>query len=55
MRQACTDAGIDPDGAVVGIPEAAFAYVLFTALMLMLARWWVDRTARPWIPEHLRA
>ena len=24
MRQACTAAGIDPDGAIVGIPEAAF-------------------------------
>ena len=37
------------------IPEAAIAYVLFTVLMLVAARWWVDRTARPWIPEHLRA
>jgi len=37
------------------IPEAAIAYVLFTALMLVAAKWWVERTARPWIPEHLRA
>jgi len=37
------------------IPEAAIAYILFTALMLVAARWWVERTARPWIPEHLRA
>ena len=37
------------------IPEAALAYVAFTALMLLAARWWVERTARPWIPEHLRA
>jgi fucose 4-O-acetylase-like acetyltransferase len=37
------------------IPEAAIAYILFTALMLVAARWWVERTARPWIPEHLKA
>jgi hypothetical protein len=24
MRQACTAAGIDPDGDIVGMPEAAF-------------------------------
>jgi uncharacterized membrane protein len=37
------------------IPEAAVAYVLFTALMLVAARWWMERTTKPWIPEHLRA
>jgi hypothetical protein len=37
------------------IPEAAIAYVLFTALMLVSARWWAGRPARPWIPEHLKA
>ncbi|HUR21427.1 MAG TPA: heparan-alpha-glucosaminide N-acetyltransferase domain-containing protein [Vicinamibacterales bacterium] len=37
------------------IPEAAIAYSLFTVLMLVAARWWMARTTRPWIPEHLRA
>ncbi len=38
------------------IPEAAIAYVLFTVMMLLAARWWAWRTAAgPWIPEHLRA
>jgi uncharacterized membrane protein len=37
------------------IPEAAIGYVGLVVLMLIAARWWVDRTARPWIPEHLKA
>ena len=37
------------------IPEAAIAYVLFTAFMLVAAKLWVRRTASPWIPEHLKA
>jgi surface polysaccharide O-acyltransferase-like enzyme len=37
------------------IPEAAIAYVLFTAMMVFAAKWWAWRTTRPWIPEHLRA
>ena len=37
------------------IPEAAIGYVLLTVIMIVAARWWVNRTARPWIPEHLRA
>jgi len=37
------------------IPEAAIGYVGLTVLMVLLARWWVGRTARPWIPTHLRA
>lgn len=37
------------------IPEAAIGYVLLTMLMIVAARWWVGRTVRPWIPEHLRA
>lgn len=37
------------------IPEAAIGYVGLVVLMLIAARWWVQRTARPWIPEHMRA
>ena len=36
--------------------ETALAYLAFTALMLVAARWWARRTAAgPWIPEHMRA
>ena len=37
------------------IPEAAIGYALLVVLMLVAARWWVNRPARPWIPEHLKA
>jgi hypothetical protein len=37
------------------IPEAAIAYVIFTALMWAAAKLWEMRKARPWIPEHLKA
>ena len=37
------------------IPEAALAYIAFTALMLFADRWWTRRSARVWIPQHMRA